>query len=142
MPRRAPSPCRHQGCPALVDRGFCPAHQKAAQRVYRATRGTTASRGYGARWTTYSRQYRREHPLCVVCAVEGRTVPSEHVDHIVPVHGPDDPQFWCPDNHRATCHSCHSRVTVQHDGGFGKARSLKPELKVTRIPTTSSGWLW
>lgn len=61
------------------------------------------------------------NPLCIHCYAEGLLTPSEHVDHIDAVNGPDDPKFWDPDNHQALCYSCHSKKTVKEDGGFGNA---------------------
>jgi 5-methylcytosine-specific restriction protein A len=127
-PFRAPRPCAQNGCSALTSSGRCPEHQKAAQQAYRAVRGTVAERGYDARWAAYSRQYRREHPLCVLCERQGRTVASEHTDHIERVTGPDDPRFYDPTNHRAVCKSHHSSKTVLEDGGFGNARKPKGDV--------------
>ncbi|QXE85987.1 HNH endonuclease [Geomonas nitrogeniifigens] len=88
-------------------------------------RGTAAQRGYGARWAAYSRQYRKENPLCVDCLARGVLTSVEHgghVDHIQAVSGPSDPLFWEPANHQSLCHSCHSRKTAFEDGSFGNKK--------------------
>lgn len=120
MPRRALVPCRFPRCPALTAHGWCPEHGKVKQRQDQQQRGTAAARGYTARWARYSHWYRQQHPLCVTCEREGRTTRAQHVDHIRPVDGPSDPLFWDHTNHQSQCHTCHSRKTVLHDGGFGR----------------------
>lgn len=86
-------------------------------RAYDRQRGTAAQRGYDNHWAKYSIQYRAEHPLCIQCLNQGRTTPVGHVDHIIPVTGPDDPRFWDESNHQPLCRSCHSRKTAQEENG-------------------------
>jgi len=111
LPNRAPSPCNQPGCPKLTTGRYCSAHQQEANRLDALRRGTAAERGYGSRWGRYSRQYRNEHPVCMSCHRKR----SEHTDHIKPVSGPDDPNFWEPTNHQALCQTCHSRKTALED---------------------------
>jgi len=66
--------------------------------------------------------YLQRFPLCAECARKGIVQGAEHVDHIKPVDGPDDPGFWDAQNHQALCISCHSRKTATEDGGFGRPR--------------------
>ena len=123
-PMKPARPCRYPGCPNLTDdkSGFCDAHRKAEMARYDSQRGTATQRGYDSRWAEYSRLYRKEHPLCVMCEAEGRIVVSEVVDHIKAVTGPDDPLFWEPSNHQALCLFHHSQKTMNLDGGFGHGR--------------------
>lgn len=86
-------------------------------------RGTAAERGYDSRWQRYSVMYRKQHPLCVTCEAEGKTVPSECVDHIV-AHRGDNVLLWDSSNHRALCWACHSKKTVREDGGLGRAKKV------------------
>lgn len=83
-------------------------------------RATAAQRGYGRRWRNYSVQFRRENPLCARCLPEGVITPAECVDHIKPVTGPDDDNFWNPANHQSLCWSCHSIKTQTEDRGSGR----------------------
>ena len=66
----------------------------------------TAARGYGGRWQRFRVWFLKRDPLCVRCQR-----PATDVDHITPVTGPDDPNFYKPGNHQALCHGCHSRKT-------------------------------
>ena len=123
-PFRPPRSCANSGCPELTTHrsGYCEQHMRTQRKQYDASRGTATQRGYSARWAEYSRLYRIEHPLCVMCKAQGRVTASEHVDHIKPVTGPDDPLFWEPSNHQALCQSCHSIKTAREDGAFGNQR--------------------
>lgn len=58
------------------------------------------------RWTKESRAFREDHPLCVLCLEKGLFVPSEVVDHIVPVAVCKD--FWDQSNWQALCKKCNA----------------------------------
>lgn len=119
MATKPQRPCSKVGCRILTDERYCPEHKVERRKQYDRQRGTAAQRGYTSRWHKYSVAYRKEHPLCVGCLVANVISPSEHVDHIIAVSGPDDPLFWEQTNHQALCQSCHSKKTVLEDGGFG-----------------------
>lgn len=123
MPQAALRPCTYPGCGALSKDGRCDKHPRTRDRDYDRRRGSAAARGYGYRWQQYSENYRRAHPLCCRCKARGVTTPTECVDHIEPVTGPDDPRFWDPDNHQSLCLTCHSEKTATEDGGFGNPRA-------------------
>lgn len=139
MPQSAPSPCTAPGCRRLTKGGRCSEHQRAEYARDRARRGNATDRGYGHRWTLYSRAYRKTNPYCVRCAMEGRQALAELVDHITPVQGPTDPRFWDRANHQGLCWSCHSRKTATEDKG--RTRKAVPR----RVPATpkpaSTGWV-
>ncbi len=118
MPSRPKKICAYPGCPTLTDRTYCERHRQNVRRQYDQYRGTPAQRGYGYKWRKYREQFLAEHPICEQCWAE----PATDVDNISPVIGPDDPLFWDPTNHRALCHSCHSKKTNKFDGGFGNPR--------------------
>lgn len=106
--------CATPGCPALSLSSYCPACQaKQPKRV--DTRAPASARGYGPRWRRYSKGYRAKHPWCRQCTREGRRSPTQVVDHIQPVAGPNDPKFWHQANHQPLCRSCHA-VKTQAEG--------------------------
>lgn len=126
MPGRLLRGCSgRSGCPNLVTRGPCDECRRSGQVAYDDRRGTSASRGYDARWARTSRHL-REHvirtcgeradgaPLTSdsVCQQEGRFVPLAHgggvIDHIVPVRGSEDPRFYDRTNWQGLCHTCHN----------------------------------
>lgn len=113
MANRLRSPCAEPGCGALTRNSRCDRHAQSHQRSYDARRGSSHQRGYTHRWAKYSRHYRDQHPLCAHCKEGNRRVPAEHVDHIVPVSGPDDPRFWDPTNHQGLCAACHNVKTAK-----------------------------
>lgn len=89
MPTRAPTPCRHPGCPVLLTTpGYCEAHRSVAHREYtRARRGFDTELGFyaSATWRAVRAAFLREHPLCRRCAAEGRQVAAQVVDHVTPI---------------------------------------------------------
>ena len=98
------------------------AQTRQRKRIGRQPRPNSSQRGYGRRWREYARRFRQKHPLCVRCWANGLTVPSECVDHVVPVSGPNDPLFWRESNHQALCWKCHSVKTATEDRGKGRGR--------------------
>jgi len=93
-----------------------PSHTRPVRR-----RATSTERGYGRRWSRLAKWYRSRHPLCVdpFGEHEGRPVPGEHVDHIVPLVAGGTNEM---SNLQTLCRRCHARKTVLCDGGFGRAR--------------------
>lgn len=113
MPRRAPTICARPGCPRLARGRYCPEHTRSRARDDAARRGTAATRGYDRAWRKLRERILARDPVCRSCDKR----PSSEVDHIVPkAEGGSDH----PDNLQGLCKSCHSRKTVQEDGGLGR----------------------
>lgn len=87
------------------------------------------ARGYGYEWQQYSKEYRRQHPICSDC----ERAATELVDHKQPVTGPDDPLFWDPTNHQGLCWSCHSKKTRRQGGGRPGTKQKPGNNKKTRL---------
>ena len=117
MPGRFKTECKKPGCHTLTDSadGYCDEHRQEckALRHYDDKRGSSAKRGYGARWRKYRLWFLTKHPVCAVC---GRL--ATVVDHIVPHKGNMD-LFWDSSNHQPLCKRCHDIKTAREDGGFG-----------------------
>lgn len=115
--------CKHRRCkrPTRSAHGYCAEHEKVAQeaeaerqRRIDADRPNAAARGYcRVRWRRFRRAHLSANPVCVECERQGRTTLAEHVDHIRPVTGPDDPAFFDDANVQSLCASCHSRKTLR-----------------------------
>lgn len=73
-------------------------------------------RGYDRNWQRLRALVLNEEPLCRTCKSNGLTVAAEHVDHDKALEqgGTNDRGNLVP-----LCHSCHSRKTVERDGGLG-----------------------
>lgn len=112
MPRRPKVPCKHPGCPELVNPGdmYCEIHKPMHPEIIRQAHG----RGYGKRWQRESKVFLRSHPLCEECKKNGRFVQATVVDHIVPHRG-DMNLFWDRANWQALCKPCHDRKTWTED---------------------------
>ncbi|AMK19343.1 hypothetical protein [Sphingobium sp. MI1205] len=70
-------------------------------------RGSSTSRGYTGRWAKAAASFRRSHPLCEYCALEGKAEASTLVDHLYP-HRVFDGVFWLVEWWVASCDPCHS----------------------------------
>jgi 5-methylcytosine-specific restriction enzyme A len=130
MPSRPSRPCAR--CGKLFDDKRCPACTPLVKQQSDARRGSAHSRGYTSRWTEYSKQYRCDHPLCVMCAAEGIVAVAGVVDHIVP-HKGDYGLMWDDGNHQPLCKRHHDTKTATEDGAFGnrqggEGKSSKPFL--------------
>jgi 5-methylcytosine-specific restriction enzyme A len=132
--------CSTVGCghPATGPRGTCEAHGKAAIQTDNRRKGSAAAQGYGARWRHYRAWYLEQYPACgdrsplapnttdSLCQRERRLVPAALVDHIVPIRGPNDPNFFDEGNHQSLCSSCHNRKR-QREARAGRALELEGE---------------
>lgn len=112
MPYKPKKPCRHPGCAGLVENGkrFCDKHRPLHTEVVRSA----SKRGYGSRWQSASKEYLREHPLCVECLKQDRYIQATVVDHIVPHRGNMN-LFWDRSNWQSLCKSCHDKKTGRED---------------------------
>jgi 5-methylcytosine-specific restriction enzyme A len=121
MTHRPKRPCSRPGCSALVDVGtqYCDAHRKVKQQAQDSHRGTSSSRGYDADWRRLRETHLSNNPLCVKCKARGFIVAGTDVDHIIAFDGKDDPLRLDPTNLQTLCKSCHSKKTIQEDGGYG-----------------------
>ena len=125
MPHRAPHICGVAGCPELVRDGpYCPRHAPQATRAYDARRGSSARRGYGARWRRLREMYLRNHPICAdpygIHKDADVIIGATEVDHKTPRRaGGSDTD----DNLQPLCKSCHSRKTMEEQG-VGGSKSL------------------
>jgi 5-methylcytosine-specific restriction protein A len=97
--------CGQPGCPEFTASTYCPKHEVEHKPPAHL-------RGYGHKWTLYSAAFKKRHPLCRLCLAKGIQNPTEIVDHIEPVTGPDDPGFWDKGNHQPLCRSCHAIKTA------------------------------
>ncbi len=118
MAKRIPSPCRHPGCPALVEGGgYCDKHKKQEKawknRDYDRQRGTSAQRGYNAQWQKVRRLKLQQDPLCERCLKAGRLVAATVVHHIKPVDKYPELRL-AMDNLQSLCQGCHNRIHGNH----------------------------
>lgn len=112
MPRSPKVPCKHPGCPALVEPGkmFCAKHLPLHKEFTRPSQ----ERGYTYEWRKASKAYLKEHPLCAECQRKGRLIPATVVDHVVPHRG-DRTLFWDRSNWHPLCKKCHDEKTLREE---------------------------
>ena len=118
MPRRPLKPCAQPGCPALVESGRCPDHDRKRQYNRDHPRGSSTAQGYGQRWRRARARFLGAHPLCAQCQREGRVTAATVVDHKVP-HRADAALFWDESNWQPLCGRCHDRKTARQ-GRWGR----------------------
>lgn len=110
MPTR---PTRHRS----IDQ----AKRLGAKSLKAMDRPSASARGYDRRWQKNAKVYLASNPLCAdpFGVHGGWPAPAGHVDHITPrsAGGGDE---W--ENLQGLCVRCHSRKTIQCDGGFGRRR--------------------
>jgi len=123
-PQHAARPCAYRGCPRLVrgrDIRYCDEHKRQINAAYDAQRGTSAQRGYDARWRRLRQMYLNAYPLCAdpygCHAQHGELVPATEVDHIKSKCN-DGTNDW--NNLQALCKSCHSRKTAIKEKKWGR----------------------
>ena len=107
--------CASVGCAARVEdssRYLCKAHRTQANKQYDKQRGSSASRGYGARWRRLRKLVLNRDPMCKACSVKAST----DADHIIPKR---DGGRDSMDNLQGLCHECHSSKTAREDGRWG-----------------------
>lgn len=89
-------------------------------------RRSAHQRGYDSAWKRLSLRCRRAHPLCEHCHQQGRVVPVQLVDHIIPIRGPDDPLRLDERNLQSLCRRCHT-IKTSAEGGEIRQQSARFE---------------
>ena len=111
MPNATRVPCKHFGCPELIQPdtgGYCLAHKRAAWRAQTQERMCDPYEQYARRfynskaWRAARLMQLRAHPLCCECRQ-----PAEMVDHIKRIRDGGEP--LSASNMQSMCHSCHNR---------------------------------
>ena len=115
MPLRAPTPCRHPGCGAvLTTPGYCDAHRAGQHRDYgRARRGFDTELGFyqSAAWRALRAALLRAHPLCRLCEARGLLVAAKVVDHIIPIK--DGGARYDISGMQCVCIKCHNAKSAR-----------------------------
>jgi 5-methylcytosine-specific restriction enzyme A len=149
MPNRPLTPCRHPGCPALLDKpGYCGEHKIDRRREDRRgfdgldAKKTGESKAFysSRRWGETSKLHRQKEPLCRRCRARGLVVAAQMVHHnppreeiIAAGESPYDGRFL-----ESLCNRCHleelraKRSAAAPGGGMpagGQADPLPAVLK-------------
>ncbi len=131
MPRRAKSPCRQAGCPALLDiPGFCDKHRKEAFKIQKQF----VTEDYKERNRFYQRKVWKSaralqlqiEPLCRKCRQQGKLTAAAVVDHVIAIA--DGGAELDQANLQSLCLPCHNEKTRRDTNKFmtpgGRVRSL------------------
>jgi hypothetical protein len=84
---------------------------------------SAAARGYDSRWARFARTYKRVHPLCVVCELEGRTKLTDVPHHLEPVASGGE-LYPGDEGLLPVCNRCHQRVEKL---GHGWRKAVKTQ---------------
>lgn len=106
MPRRPAKPCRHPGCPQLVNARYCGPHASLHHAEFDRGRPSFSKR-YGPFWPKLRNQVLLRDRLC---QAEGCHNTATEAHHIVPKRqgGADS-----MDNLMGLCKPCHSERTAR-----------------------------
>lgn len=115
MPKKPKRPCTYPGCPNLADGMFCENHAALAEkerlerqrRYNRYERDRKIIKKYDRRWRKIREAYISAHPLCEICAKNGKTIAAEEVHHIKPLKWGGTHDF---NNLMSLCQSCHTKL--------------------------------
>jgi len=109
----------------------CPKHKQ--ERVRQDVKTHEERRFYSSRrWTEASLRHRQHEPLCRLCKAEGRIVPAQQVDHIIPVREGVNP--WDETNWQSLCAPCHLKKS-RRDQGISE-RTVRPVTVVYGLSGT------
>lgn len=89
-----------------------PSKYRPTPKPQREARENSTQRGYGYAWQQYRAGFLKQHPLCVDCLRQDRTVEATVVDHVRPHRG-NQGLFWDAANQQALCESCHGKKTAR-----------------------------
>jgi 5-methylcytosine-specific restriction enzyme A len=103
--------CAVPACAELTTSTYCAKHHKEWKRKAERKRPSSAKRGYTAKWQRTRARYLRAHPACFNCGERATEV--HHLDGL----GPSGPLGHSPDNLKALCRPCHSRITADEQPG-------------------------
>ena len=112
MPVKPKRPCAYPGCSRLAESGsYCEEHKKLLDKQYnRWERDPEINKRYDERWRAIRDRYMRTHPLCALCASEGRVKAAEMVHHIKPLGEGGTHE---ESNLMSLCNACHSRIHLE-----------------------------
>lgn len=115
MPMRPKRPCRHLGCAAFVESGYCDKHKQDA-RQWDKNRASFRERGYDSRWDKVRALKIKQNPLCEECLKHGIVSPAEIVHHIKPVD--EYPELLLDmENLVSLCRQCHGKMHSDNPRG-------------------------
>ena len=119
MPYRPKKPCRHPGCPELINETFCEKHKREDNKIYNQYKRDELSRTFyrTQRWIETRKKKLHISPFCEECQRNGTMVVGKIVDHIVPIKQGGEP--YDLDNLQTLCWSCHSRKSIEEGSRFG-----------------------
>ncbi len=95
--------------------------ERTRKREFDRFRESSTARGYGHAWRKARKGHIRNHPICVLCWLEGIVTPATVVDHIKPHRG-DPKLFWDRNNWQSLCKRHHDSKTAREDSNFTPAR--------------------
>lgn len=122
MPSKAKQPCKHQGCPKLVDSGYCDDHT-IARPDYRKS---AHARGYDHKWRRFRKLMIhaaiKHHIHCKHCGYAFTSTSEIEIDHIVPLHISPGLKYEHT-NLQPLCRSCHAKKTHEDTTKYGPRQS-------------------
>lgn len=117
-PIRPKRPCSYPSCPELTLGRYCDIHQKEMVAKYnKYERDPDTNKRYGKEWRKIRTCYIAAHPICEECKDAGKLTPAQEVHHIIPI---TKGGTHADENLQSLCTSCHSRITANDGGRWGR----------------------
>lgn len=87
----------------LIKKADC---DRCKPKAFEGIKKTNYSLYNSRKWRNYALALRKRFPLCELCIKEGRTTPSQMVDHKKTINSGGS--IWSEDNLQCLCNSCHN----------------------------------
>ena len=117
MPSKPKRICNKAGCNEITSSTYCHEHQaameKARQSYLADRRGSSASRGYDARWRKLRQHKLNVNPFCEDCEKHGLVEVATMVHHIKPISEGGKALEY--NNLMSLCEACHDKAHSKHN---------------------------
>lgn len=140
MPTAPKQPCRRCGR-AIQGGGYCETCRPTANKAARNPHAQNKPLYRTPAWSRLRNAVANDTPWCAACLAQGTYTPGHDVDHIIPVHGVDDPLAYDHANLQHLCKSCHVLKTMR-ERNMSPESNTPPHVTLIAGPPASGKTTW